>query len=141
MPVRLPGSLYFAPDSRVRGGGTAFHHPQGPGRRRSQVCLGTLDDLPALTPTARWAFAEAEPNAPRARHLRTIATGPAEEHGWSARRTAVRPTTRPGAADHRTVESLSSAPAPPTGGSASATGSGRSCHDHPSSSGVYRPIR
>ncbi|MFE6751810.1 histone deacetylase [Kitasatospora purpeofusca] len=171
VPVRLPGSLYFALESRVWGGGMAFYDPhgpgtvparahlltagqfsdiaaqetgggpgpdldlgtvlrtgrdqQGPGRYRTLVCLGSLDDLPVLTLTAPWALPEAELNAPRARYLRTIAAGLAEAHGWSTRRAAVYLTTRPGAAGHWTVESLYAALAPHSGGSASATGSGR----------------
>ncbi|MFJ4096194.1 histone deacetylase [Kitasatospora sp. NPDC089913] len=171
VPVRLPGSLYFALESRVWGGGMAFYDPygpgtaparahlltagqfsdiaaqetgggpgtdldlgtvlrtgrdqQGPGRYRTLVCLGTLEGLPVLTVTAPWRLAEAELNAPRARYLRAIAAGLTDAHGWSARRASVYLTTRPGAAGHWTVESLYAALAPHTGGSASATGSGR----------------
>ncbi|MFJ8431119.1 histone deacetylase [Kitasatospora sp. NPDC094019] len=170
VPVRLPGSLYFALESRVWGGGMAFYDPhgpgtaparahlltagqfsdiaaqemgggpgtdldlgtvlrtgrdpQGPGRYRTLLCLGTLDDLPVLTFTAPWALAEAELNAPRARYLRTVAAGLADAHGWSVRRTAVYLATRPGAAGHWTVESVSRALAPDTGVPDSATGSG-----------------
>ncbi|MFD4906292.1 histone deacetylase [Kitasatospora purpeofusca] len=172
VPVRLPGSLYFALESRVWGGGMAFYDPhgpgiaparahlltagqfsdivaqemgggpgtdldlgtvlrtgldrQGPGRYRTLVCLGTLDGLPVLTFTAPWTLAEAELNAPRARYLRTIAAGLTDAHGWSTRRASVYLTTRPGAAGHWTVKSLHAALAPHSGGSASATGSGRS---------------
>ncbi|MFJ4668415.1 hypothetical protein [Kitasatospora purpeofusca] len=78
-----------------------------------------------LTFTAPWALAEAELNAPQGRYLRTSAAGPTDAHSWSAHRAAVCPATWPGAAGHWTVESLHGAIAPHSGGSASATGSGR----------------
>ncbi|MFF2950411.1 histone deacetylase [Kitasatospora sp. NPDC057965] len=152
VPVRLPGLLYFALESRTWGGGLALHDPQrpgtvparaylltaeqfsdiaaqemgggpgtdldlatvlrtgrdpqGPGRYQTLVCPGTLDGVPVLTFTAPWSLAEAPLNPPRARYLRNLATGLAEAHGWSPRRTAAYLSTRPGAAGHWTVDAL-----------------------------------
>ncbi|MER7706771.1 hypothetical protein ABTX81_28225 [Kitasatospora sp. NPDC097605] len=90
--------------------------PQGPGRYQTLVCPGTLDGFPVLTFTAPWTLAEAELNAPRARYLRNLASGLADAHGWSARRTAAYLSTRPGAAGHWTVDALLAALTGRTGG-------------------------
>ncbi|MFJ9951810.1 histone deacetylase [Kitasatospora sp. NPDC091207] len=70
------------------------------------VCPGSLDDVPVLTFTAPGGLADAEPRAPRAGYLRTVAAGLAETHGWGPRRAAEYLGSRPGAATGWTRETL-----------------------------------
>ncbi|MEY9212171.1 histone deacetylase [Thermobifida halotolerans] len=69
----------------------------GSGRYDLLVVLGALDGRPMVTLAAPWPMASVRPVPPSAAYLRTIASGLAESHGWTAGRIASHLADRPGA--------------------------------------------
>lgn len=77
---------------------------------------GTLDGLPVLTFTARWAHTDVPSAKPAAAYLRHLASGLLESHDWPVDRVAEYLATRPGAAGAWTaaeIAALVSEPSPP----------------------------
>ena len=68
----------------------------GPGRYETLHVVGEIDGLPVVTFTASWEHRDVALRAPAAAYLRTIATGLAEAHGWSAGQSCDYLLARPG---------------------------------------------
>ncbi|MEO6997549.1 MAG: histone deacetylase [Terracoccus sp.] len=81
--------------SLFRGSRTAV---LGPGRYETLHVVGEIDDLPVVTFTASWEHRHIARRAPVAAYLRTIATGLAEAHAWSACQSCDYLIARPGVA-------------------------------------------
>ncbi|NKS36435.1 hypothetical protein GS488_12300 [Rhodococcus hoagii] len=107
--VRLPGTVYFAGQSVVWGGGRAFYDPDLPGdtaacaylvtaeqfddiHGQEPLCydrvldLGTREGFPMRTFTAAVGRADVVRTAPSAPYLDTMATGLREVFGWNSER-------------------------------------------------------
>ncbi|MEU2003671.1 hypothetical protein ACH47B_21195 [Rhodococcus sp. NPDC019627] len=105
IPVVIPGSVFFAGESRIWGGGRAFYDPDAPGtvaaraflvtqeqfediRAQEPACydrlvpLGTRDGIVMCTFTTRARGDVVTRNAPAPAYLATIADGLREGHGW-----------------------------------------------------------
>jgi hypothetical protein len=105
VPVVIPGSVFFAGESRIWGGGRAFYDPDAPGTVAARaflvtqeqfedihaqepacydrlVPLGTRDGIVMCTFTTRARGDVVTRNAPAPAYLATIADGLREGHGW-----------------------------------------------------------
>ncbi|MDV7246102.1 MULTISPECIES: hypothetical protein [Rhodococcus] len=105
IPVVIPGSVFFAGESRIWGGGRAFYDPDAPGTVAARaflvtqeqfedihaqepacydrlVPLGTRDGIVMCTFTTRARGDVVTRNAPAPAYLATIADGLREGHGW-----------------------------------------------------------
>jgi hypothetical protein len=109
LPVTLPGSIFFAGESKTWGGGRAYYDPllDGPTPARAYLVtreqfedireqeppvydrlleVGVLDEAPMYTFTSSHGRAAVAPTPPARAYLRTIADGLAEAHGWPGER-------------------------------------------------------
>ncbi|CAM2961977.1 Histone deacetylase [Prescottella defluvii] len=107
--VRLPGTVYFAGESLVWGGGRAFYAPEVPGdtaacaylvtaeqfddiHSQEPPCydrildLGTRDGTPLRTFTSVAAREDVTVTAPSGPYLATMTVGLREVFGWSSER-------------------------------------------------------
>ncbi|WP_213575382.1 hypothetical protein [Rhodococcus sp. USK13] len=105
VPVVIPGSVFFAGESRIWGGGRAFYDPDAPGTVAARaflvtqeqfedihaqepacydrlVPLGTRDGIVMCTFTTRARGDVVTRNAPAPAYIATIADGLREGHGW-----------------------------------------------------------
>ncbi|AHK27309.1 hypothetical protein OPAG_07602 [Rhodococcus opacus PD630] len=105
IPVVIPGSVFFAGESRIWGGGRAFYDPDAPGSVAARaflvtqeqfedihaqepacydrlVTLGSRNGVPMCTFTTRARGDVVARNAPAPAYLATIADGLREAHGW-----------------------------------------------------------
>ncbi|WP_068279905.1 hypothetical protein [Aldersonia kunmingensis] len=106
LAVMLPGTIFFAGESKTWGGGRAYYDPlvDGPTPARAYLVtreqfedirdqeppvydrlleVGVLDKAPMYTFTSAHGSAEVAPTRPASAYLRTIAEGLAEAHGWT----------------------------------------------------------
>ncbi|MCL2534910.1 MAG: hypothetical protein FWE39_12175 [Nocardiaceae bacterium] len=109
VPVRLPGTVYFAGESWVWGGGRAFYDPDLPGATaacgylvtgeqfddilaQEPPCydrvldLGVRDGVPMRTFTSVLGRGDVTQTEPSDAYLATMTTGLDEVFGWSAER-------------------------------------------------------
>lgn len=109
MPLTLPGSIYFAGESRVWGGGRAYYDPTVAGVVPARAYLITHeqfedvheqeppvydrlievdvhDGVRMLTFTSKLLGSEVARTAPSPAYLDAIATGIREAHGWGENR-------------------------------------------------------
>ncbi|RVW02093.1 hypothetical protein EGT50_11795 [Rhodococcus xishaensis] len=109
IPLRLPGTVYFAGESRVWGGGRAFYDPDLPGDTAACAYLvsveqfddihaqepscydrilhvGARDGVPMSTFTSAACGADVVRTEPSDAYLATMATGLGEVFGWSSER-------------------------------------------------------
>ncbi|TSE01577.1 hypothetical protein FOS14_03305 [Skermania sp. ID1734] len=107
LPITLPGSLFFAGESRAWGGGRAFYDPEIPGPTPARAYLitneqfadlraqeppvydrlleiGMHQGFPMLTFTGQHGRKSVAWRRPSQPYLHTIAAGLAETHGWTA---------------------------------------------------------
>lgn len=70
----------------------------GPGRYETIVCVGSIEDCPAVTFTAPWPVEEITPTKPAAAYLETIAAGLLEAGAWNRNEIAAYLASCPGAA-------------------------------------------
>ncbi|MCQ4119475.1 hypothetical protein [Rhodococcus tibetensis] len=105
IPVVIPGSVFFAGESRIWGGGRAFYDPDAPGTVAARaflvtqeqfedihaqepacydrlVPLGSRDGVVMCTFTTRARGDVVTRNPPAPAYLATIADGLREGHGW-----------------------------------------------------------
>ncbi|KAA0024829.1 hypothetical protein [Antrihabitans cavernicola] len=105
MPITLPGTVFFAGESRVWGGGRAYYDPTIPGSTPARAYLitaeqfddvraqeppvydrilelGVHDGIRMLTFSSELGRSSAALNPPSQPYLETIATGIREAHGW-----------------------------------------------------------
>lgn len=107
LPVTLPGTVYFAGESLVWGGGRAYYDPTAQGTAPARAYLlggeqfdyvkaqeppvydrllevGTRDGVRMLTFTSSFAKRDVPNTEPAKAYLDTIARGLAEAHGWDS---------------------------------------------------------
>lgn len=105
LAIMLPGTVFFAGESRIWGGGRAYYDPDVPGRTPARAYLitveqfddiraqeppvydrllevGVHDDIRMLTFTSSLGRSSATLNMPSDAYLATIAQGIHEAHGW-----------------------------------------------------------